>query len=374
MASSVASPEPGSKSTRCSCLPDAATAYYCNAFGCVGLTLALLGCASASALPLEAPELETLGRLAVARGFGLLGGGCLAAGAFEQWPTWGNSLIALGLALAAGCNAALPFAAALGSELNIEAVHCLYGIFVLQGVAIGLVESGCSLLLTLRYTRHVGPYLQVMHCVLMAGSTAAPLLVGADAGTDNEDNVAWLCGAAGYLALSTLPGLCLGGPMTVGADGAPKALTELPQPKQSTNLLEQPTRRAVGCEQVAGGGGGGGGDSGHRYRYENGFAGRICCRIGTEDRGCVLVRDQMEGGGEQRRDANEFYTLLVLGAFVGVYSALEMNYATFLLPYAEGAGMTQTEGLELLVYFFGFMVGGRVLAVPLSMVLSPAVM
>ena len=364
------SPSEGSRPSWCSCLPDAATVYYCNAFGCVGLSLALLGCASASAMPLEEPTLETLARLAVARGFGLLGGGCVAAGAFEQWPTWGNQLIALGLVLAAACNASLPFATEVGAELNLQTVHCLYTIFVIQGVVIGLVESGCSLLLTRRHTKHVGPYLQAMHCVLMAGCAAAPLLASADADTE-EGNVAWLCGATGYLALSALPGLCLGGPMTVGADGAAKALTELPQPKQSTNLLEHPTRRAVGCEQVAGGGGG----SGHRHRYESAaFAGRKCCQIGTENSGCVLVRDRMEGGGEQMRDVNEFYTLLVIGAFVGVYSALESNYATFLLTYATGAGMSEADGLELLVYFFGFMVGGRFLAVPLSMALSPAVM
>eukprot|EP01122_Echinamoeba_exundans_P016121 TRINITY_DN807_c0_g1_i1.p1 TRINITY_DN807_c0_g1~~TRINITY_DN807_c0_g1_i1.p1 ORF type:complete len:671 (-),score=93.43 TRINITY_DN807_c0_g1_i1:3914-5926(-) len=142
------------------------TLVYFAAFMALGMALASLGPSIPDLRIQTNSTLATQSFVGAARAAGYLGGAAIGGPLVDNVP--GNRVMAISLAGAAIGTAVVPISSTVWME----------GLFiVLQGVAMGFLDSGANLMLIYLHGADVNPYMQSMHFFFAFGAFIAPLLV-----------------------------------------------------------------------------------------------------------------------------------------------------------------------------------------------------
>ena len=207
----------------------------------LGLTLSVLGPVLLDLAVQTKSSLTAVGYCVVVRSFGyLLGstGGTL----YDHWP--GHYVLAAAM-----------LSSALGTALipSAPSIVALGVLVVLQGVGMGLNDTGCNVMLIFWYGADVGPIMQTLHFAFALGACLGPLLLrlvaamssdhsedvaGGPVGQGNYDGAFYIIASFNVMMSVLLLGRASPRPRTHGA--AP-ALTGAPAPAAAPALAEPPS-------------------------------------------------------------------------------------------------------------------------------------
>jgi FHS family Na+ dependent glucose MFS transporter 1 len=144
--------------------PGVATVLYCSCFAALGLCLSVLGPVLLDLAVQTKSSLTLTGYCVVVRSFGyLLGstGGPL----YDRVP--GHRVLAFAMLSSALGTALVPHAPSIGA---------LAALVTLQGIGMGLNDTGCNVMLIFWFGADVGPIMQTLHFAFALGAMAGPLL------------------------------------------------------------------------------------------------------------------------------------------------------------------------------------------------------
>jgi sugar phosphate permease len=140
---------------------------YCLVYTALGLCLSAFGPVILDLAAQTGGTLQATGYCLIIRSLGYLGGS-FAGFLYDYFP--GHRLLSLAMALAGVGTLGITVArstAALAATVS------------LQGVAMGLIDTGANLLILWLFKDKAGPPLQSMHCAFAVGATLGPLLENA---------------------------------------------------------------------------------------------------------------------------------------------------------------------------------------------------
>ena len=199
----------------------ASSLLYFNAFFGMGLLLSNLGPILPQLMQRTGLRMGAMGFLVASRSLGYLIGCATSGGLYDRFAARGHWLEAGGIAVASACNSAITlcYSAAL-----------LGAILLVQGVAIGFLDTGCNVMMLRQHREGVGPWLQTLHLFFGVGAFVQPLLVSATMARDGGFALAFH-GTALWMVLGAAPLLMLPAPpvpapasaSSVGKAGAPTA-------------------------------------------------------------------------------------------------------------------------------------------------------
>jgi fucose permease len=186
--------------------------FYFLVFIGMGLILANLGPVMPALIARLHVEVAVMGYIVAARALGYLLGCVLAGPMYDQYAASGNKLLSAGVVFAGLLNAAIP---------NVVSLLSLLGVLVLQGVAVGVFDTGCNVLMMRLHGKKVGPWLQAMHCFFAVGALVSPLIINdamkrAGGGGQTFDFAFY--GAAAYIVLTAIGPLTMDAPLGTDDD------------------------------------------------------------------------------------------------------------------------------------------------------------
>ena len=145
--------------------PGVATVLYCCCFAGLGLCLSVLGPVLLDLAVQTKSSLTLTGYCVVVRSFGyLLGstGGPL----YDRVP--GHRVLAAAMVSSAIGTALIPSCTSIGA---------LAALVTLQGIGMGLNDTGCNVMLIFWFGADVGPIMQTLHFAFALGAMLGPLLL-----------------------------------------------------------------------------------------------------------------------------------------------------------------------------------------------------
>ena len=297
------------------------TVYYCISFVGLGMSMSLLGPtlpALAERLGLEGPT--KLGPVFVARGLGYFLG-TLAFGALaDRYETRAHAMLAGSSCLLGVATAAVPHAPDLASVVAVAAVMSLAG---------GAVDVGGNVLLVHVWGDHrgAGPAMNLLHAAWGAGSALAPLV--ARAVGLNPGGMPAVFGAIGALALLAGVTPVLVAPPRVSAPAAAAAAAAATAAAASSQRQEQ--RKGGGRAEAA----------------------AVAVAVVPRSRFALCIGGMF------------CYYLAYAGA-----EKMPGDWIQTVAMHPGGIGATEHEGATATSAFWGALLLGRVLSVPLAWWLS----
>ena len=143
------------------------TAAYFWALSSLGMVVASIGPSLPRLATNTGVSLGAVGLLLSAYRAGYMAGSLTGGSALDRFR--GNRLVALGLACMAAALAIVPL---------LPTLPALVGVFVVIGVAGGVVEVGGNTLLVWVYRERVGPWMNALHFAFGIGAMLSPFLIG----------------------------------------------------------------------------------------------------------------------------------------------------------------------------------------------------
>ena len=141
------------------------TLCYYGAYLCLGMTVSQFGPVMIDLAVITGGSIRDTGFCLMARSFAyLLGAAC--GPVFDHFT--GHPILAFAMLLCGVGTALIPSAT---STLGLAAT------LMLQGFAMGLLDTGCNLLMLWWWAEAAGPYMQLLHCLFGMGATVGPLLL-----------------------------------------------------------------------------------------------------------------------------------------------------------------------------------------------------
>jgi FHS family Na+ dependent glucose MFS transporter 1 len=205
--------------------PGKACVLYCLIYVCLGLCLSTFGPVILDLSVQTSATLQATGQALIIRSVGYLVGS-LFGFLYDSLP--GHWLLCFAMCLACAGTLAITFA---------RSSFALAGAVSLQGVALGLIDTGANLMLLWAFREKSGPPMQALHCAFGVGATLGPLLETAvelqvSPGASGER----LVGQGSYnLAFYIIAGLCAALALALHTVASPRPRKNAaPDPQQAS--------------------------------------------------------------------------------------------------------------------------------------------
>ena len=145
--------------------PGRGALLYFAAYMCLGMTLSQFGPVIIDLAATTGGSIRDTGLCLLARSFAyLIGAAC--GPLFDRVP--GHPILAFAMVMCGLGTALIPSATSTAG---------LAIIVMLQGVAMGLLDTGCNLSILWWFGKDAGPYMQALHCLFGVGASLGPLLL-----------------------------------------------------------------------------------------------------------------------------------------------------------------------------------------------------
>lgn len=145
-------------------VPGRGCVLYCLIYTALGLCLSTFGPVILDLSVQTGGTLRETGYCLIIRSLGYLGGSFLGF-LYDRYP--GHKLLSLAMALACIGTLGITWA---------RSTFALAAVVSLQGIAMGLIDTGANLLLLWLFLDKSGPPMQAMHCAFAVGATMGPFL------------------------------------------------------------------------------------------------------------------------------------------------------------------------------------------------------
>lgn len=164
--------------------------WYSSAFLCLGAVISSLGPALLELGKQTDSNVATMGWVFTARSAGYLSGSIIGGPIFDSYP--GHRILSFSLFTSATATLIIPY---------LSHVALLGAVISVQGVTMGLLDTGGNVMLLWLWQDEVEPYMQALHASFGVGAFLAPIFVGnmMQAYDNNLD------GAFGLLAVCFIP-------------------------------------------------------------------------------------------------------------------------------------------------------------------------
>lgn len=276
----------------------------------LGLLIASLGPSLLGFERQTGSSTKILSLLFTARSLGYLLGSILGGILLDKFPVHGNRILSTGLFVTFAATALIPFA---GTVLFL-------GVLISsQGLTMGILDTIGNVLLLWLHGEAAAPWMQALHAVFAIGTLLSPLIVrGSMASAPSSETELELA--------YTIFSIC------AGSGGVAFAI--IPTPSPSVNAKSEVTET---------------GDSGYEVGISNSPA-----------------TMKLLGGTEKWKVA------ALTASLLGLYVGAETGFGGFLVLFAtRGAWkMTEAEGQFLTAVYWGCLAVGRILAIPISLVVT----
>lgn len=373
--------------------------YYAG-YACLGLTLSQFGPVIIDLAATTGGSIRDVGLCLTARSFAYLIG---AAGGnlFDRFP--GHPILAFAMTLCCIGTVLIPFAKTTGA---------LAAIVMLQGLAMGLLDTGCNLLMLWWYGDGAGPFMQALHCIFGIGATSGPLLlrIVESLGAVDSVNV-----AGGKTASAHAEGISTYAPafyMTAVACGAvaiafvfsvsPTA-RKAPEPAvdaaaaakvEGAAVPDTPATAPLYFEAVSSDEIPGAASQGSPTKDVEAVVAVIAEPIvvaeaptapppaGVSEQAAeatpgaapaaVVAIDAIDAAASAQFERDKWVTVIVAAVLLGVYVGAETGYAAYVTAFSViELGSTEARGQWLTSIFWAAITAGRFASIWLSAVLSP---
>lgn len=309
------------------------TLTYCGAFLCLGLLLAGLG-----------PSLPTLGRntnspdnrmgaTVTSRALGYLAGST-SGPVFHKLP--GNKMVAISLIFTSIVCFLVP---------NLANFYLLCVLFFFQGVSMGMLDTGCNLMTLWLQRENCDPYIQSLHAAFAVGAVISPAVIKAFLSAQMPINYAWYGIGCAFIPFI---GLLFYYPSPTEPDSEPTANTQSDKKDVENGSVELETMEE-GSENVSTV------TAAKKREPSSDFA------FSWENRYTV--------------DYKPYLMVLSVAIFLLCYVGGEVATGSFTTTFALRRGLTTEDGGAFLTFLFWLTFAiGRLLAIPLSLFISPKAM
>lgn len=304
-----------------------ASFIYCCTFAGLGLVVAAPGPCLLAMGAQTSSSVEEVSILFIFRAGGYFVGCVLGGILLDKLPKRGNALLALALLFTAACTSLVPKA---------RAVWVLALLISTQGFAMGWLDTCGNVQLIQMWEKQVDPYMHALHFSFGLGAFASPLILRAVMDGTNEYGAAYYVFGI-YLAIfGTI-------------------LLVLPNPRRSE-------RRRRGAAEAEGGN-----KQQPPRRLDQPQSGGMSCTTY-----CIKCIHRILGAHMSPR---EIPIVLCTACFLGIYVGLEVSYGGFVFAYGvKHAEMSEPTSQLLTSVFWGSLAFGRLVAIPLSLRISPVQM
>lgn len=356
------------------------TLVYCGAFLCLGLLLAGLG-----------PSLPTLGRntntadkkmgaTVTSRALGYLAGST-SGPVFHKLP--GNKMVAVSLVVTCLVCFLVPV-------LTNFAILCT--LFFFQGVSMGMLDTGCNLMTLWLHKENCDPYIQSLHAAFAVGAVISPGVLKAFLSAHKPINWAWY-----GIGFSFVPIIALLLYFPSPTDPTDEHLDSDENSEKTTSgdegiQLEETTDYTINTvtrseSQTQLGGEAEMTDFGKQEITSASPDPMLTPRAPTPSSPNATPRSQNGSSAKQQNmfafswenrynvDYKPYLTVLGVAVFLCFYVGGEVATGSFTTTFALRRGLTTEDGGAFLTFLFWLTFAiGRLLAIPLSVFISPKLM
>ena len=381
------------------------TLVYCGSFLCLGLLVAGLG-----------PSLPTLGRnthspdqrmgaTVTSRALGYLAGST-SGPVFHRLP--GNKMVATSLVVTCIVCFLIP---------HITSFALMCTLFAFQGISMGMLDAGCNLMTLWLHQENCDPYIQALHAAFAIGAVISPAIIKAFLSAHEPLNWAWYGIGSAFVPIIALliyfpsPSEPKEGETSGGdQDSSSSSGDEFPQIHELDVAGVKNKKSKIG-----GGGGGGGGEStSNEYELDEDALSRASSptpmlplhassHTASDTADDVVsptatvpsaLQDlekrphspSSSGASEppmfafswENRysvDYKPYLTVLGVALFLCFYVGGEVATGSFTTTFALRRGLTTEDGGAFLTFLFWLTFAfGRLIAIPLSLFISPKLM
>jgi MFS family permease len=147
-----------------------ASVVYFISFFSMGIILSNIGPVMPSLMARTNTAISAMGFIVAARSLGYLIG-CASAGvSYDKFASRGHWLLSAGLIGAGVCNGIVPW---------VYNAIVLVVVFLVQGIFVGFIDTGCNVMLIRVHSKSVDAWMQTLHMCFGIGALTSPVLVRA---------------------------------------------------------------------------------------------------------------------------------------------------------------------------------------------------